>query len=70
MINIMDKIINLSTFLFVHQSFNVTYKKNSLIQFGAVVNDTANTNNFNTVIIGMIVVILVLVGAAMFAPKK
>lgn len=41
-----------------------------IIQIGAIVNDTTNANNFTVVIIGMIIVILILVGAAMFAPKK
>jgi len=62
--------LNLNTFLSIPYSFNAANKKEGIIQFGAVVNDTANTNNLNLVIIGMVVVILVLVGAAMFAPKK
>ncbi len=43
---------------------------NAVIQSGAVMNNPANTNNFNIIIIGMIVIILILVGAAMFASKK
>lgn len=43
---------------------------NAIIQLGAVMNNTNDTNNFNIIIIGMIVIILILVGAAMFAPKK
>ncbi len=42
---------------------------NAIVQTGAVVNDASN-NNFNIVIIGMIIVIIILIGAAMFAPKK
>ena len=43
---------------------------NAVIQSGAVMNNPANTNNFNIIIIGMIIIILILVGAAMFASKK
>ena len=43
---------------------------NAIIQSGAVMNNPADTNNFNIIIIGMIVIILILVGAAMFASKK
>ncbi len=43
---------------------------NAIIQSGAVVNDTTNAGNLNIIIIGMVVVILILVGAIMFAPKK
>lgn len=43
---------------------------NAIIQSGAVINNPADANNFNIIIIGMIVIILVLVGAAMFASKK
>ena len=42
---------------------------NAIVQTGAVINDASN-NNFNIVIIGMIIVIIILIGAAMFAPKK
>ena len=42
---------------------------NAIVQTGAVVNDASN-NNFNIVFIGMIIVIIILIGAAMFAPKK
>lgn len=42
---------------------------NAIVQTGAVVNDASN-NNFNIVIIGMIIVIIILIGAEMFAPKK
>jgi LPXTG-motif cell wall-anchored protein len=38
--------------------------------FGAVINDTNNTNNLNIIILGMIIVILILAGAALFAPKR
>lgn len=43
---------------------------NAIIQSGAVMNNPGNANNFNIIIIGMIVIILILVGAAMFASKK
>lgn len=43
---------------------------NAIVQQGAIVSDAFNANNFNAVIIGMVVVILILVGATMFAQKK
>lgn len=43
---------------------------NAIIQSGAVMNNPAEASNFNIIIIGMIVIILILVGAAMFASKK
>ncbi len=43
---------------------------NAVFQSGAVVNNASSNDNMNIIIIGMIVVILILVGAAMFAPKK
>lgn len=63
-------LLNLNAFLSIPYNINSGNKKEGIIQFGAVVNDSANTDNLNFVIIGMVVVILVLVGAAMFAPKK
>ena len=43
----------------------------AIVQSGAIVNDgNTNPSNFNLVIIGLVVVILILVGIAMFAPKK
>lgn len=43
----------------------------AIVQSGAIVNDgNTNPSNFNLVIIGLLVVILILVGIAMFAPKK
>lgn len=53
---------------------NITFKLidlGAIIPSGAIVNDgNASSNNFNLVIIGLVVVILILVGIAMFAPKK
>lgn len=43
---------------------------NAIVQQGAIVSDAFNANNLNAVIIGMVVVILILVGATMFAQKK
>lgn len=43
---------------------------NAIIQSGAVINDTSNSNNLNTIITGMVVVIIILLGTIMFAPKK
>ena len=75
-------IIAIVSFLIVPQKSNaITYSEtlnnissltnfNAVIQSGAVMNNPANTNNFNIIIIGMIVIILILVGAAMFASKK
>ena len=39
------------------------------VHFGAVVNDASNTGNLNIVIIGMVIVIIILIGAAIFAKK-
>ena len=75
-------IIAIVSFLIVPQKSNaITYSEtlnnissltnfNAVIQSGAVMNNPTNTNNFNIIIIGMIVIILILVGAAMFASKK
>lgn len=41
-----------------------------LIDVGAVINNTSKSGNLNVIIIGMVVIILILVGAAMFTPKK
>ncbi len=43
---------------------------NAISQVGAVMNDTSKSSNLNIIIIGMVVIILILVGAVMFAPKK
>lgn len=43
---------------------------NAIVQEGAIVNDAFNANNLNVIMIGMVIVILVLVGATMFAQKK
>ncbi len=43
---------------------------NALSIFGAVINDTQNTNNLSMIIVGMIIIIFILVGAVLFAPKK
>ena len=45
---------------------------NSLMASGnfAAIVGSENSSNFNYVIIGLIVVIIVLVGVTMFAPKK
>lgn len=42
---------------------------NAIIQYGAVVNDVTNSNNFSLIIIGMVVVIIILIGAVMFTKK-
>lgn len=41
-----------------------------LLYIGAVINDTSNSNNLNIIIIGMVILIIILIGAAMFAPKE
>lgn len=41
---------------------------NSLINFGAVVNDT-NADNFNFIIVIMIIIMLILIAIFMFSPK-
>lgn len=49
---------------------NKLVNTNAIVQQGAIVSDAFNANNLNAVIIGMVVVILILVGATMFAQKK
>lgn len=62
----------LPTVVHAATSTNITSFINTgaIVQEGAIVNDALNTNNLNVIMIGMIIVILVLVGATMFAQKK
>ncbi len=53
-----------------HNNLSSLTNFNAIIQSGAVMNNPADANNFNIIIIGMVVIILILVGAAMFASKK
>ena len=71
-LNIRNKVLLFSIFMLVPSMVvaQETEKDEALINFGAVINDVSNSNNLNIIIIGMVVVILILVGAAMFAPKK
>lgn len=46
------------------------YKNNTVIDLFSTINDNVNTSNFTIIITSMIIVILILVGAFMFAPRK
>lgn len=65
-------IMFIPSFVFASTSIKSSMLVNNaaIIQTGAIVNDGSKTNNLNIIIIGMVVVILILVGAVMFTPKK
>ena len=52
-----------------HSNFPSLINLDAVFQYGAVVNDVTNSNNFSLIIIGLVVVIIVLIGAVMFTKK-
>ncbi|MDO5569330.1 MAG: hypothetical protein Q4G04_04385 [bacterium] len=42
----------------------------AVLQPGAIINDVTNPNNLNVIIVGMLLVIIILVGATIFSTKK
>ncbi len=61
--------IDASSIVSTHSNSFPLINFNAIIQYGAVVNDITNSNNFSLIIIGMVVVIIILIGAVMFTKK-
>lgn len=61
--------IDASSSVSTHSNSFPLINYNAIIQYGAVVNDITNSNNFSLIIIGMVVVIIILIGAVMFTKK-
>ncbi len=61
-------ILSIPLFVTANNAFPTEISK--YIHFETVINDVTNSNNLNIVIIGMIILIIILVGAVIFTKKQ